>query len=105
MWDASRSASLYQKIYDVVRKIPKRRVATYGQIADLVGPPCTARTVGWALAALDRFPQAVPVPWQRVISSQGTVSTSPRQRALLLREGIELDPQGRIDLTRYLWEG
>ncbi len=94
---------LHGRIYRVVRSIPLGRVATYGQIAELVGPPCTARMVGWALAALGRRPQQPPVPWHRVINARGTVSTGPCQQALLEAEGIEFDGEGRVDLTRYRW--
>lgn len=96
-------AGLYDRIYRLVREIPPGKVATYGQIAELVGPPCTARTVGWALAALERRPGEAPVPWHRVISSRGTVNTGPRQRELLRGEGIEFSGDGKIDLAHYRW--
>lgn len=98
--------SLYQRIYALVGKIPAGRVMTYGRIGQQVG--CTARTVGFAMAALHGRGD---VPWQRVINSQGRVS--PRrdgegnilQRDLLEMEGVEFDELGRIDLNHYLWEG
>jgi methylated-DNA-protein-cysteine methyltransferase-like protein len=64
----------HQAIYKVVRQIPKGKVATYGQIAKLVGR-CTARMVGYSLAAL---PTGTGVPWQRVINSRGEISTRSR---------------------------
>ncbi len=99
------SSSLYILIYALVRRIPRGRVTTYGRIAREVG--CTARTVGFAMAAL---PAGHDIPWQRVINSQGKVS--PRrngdgdliQRQLLEAEGVLFDPQGRVDLVRYGWE-
>ncbi len=103
MGDEPRCPGLYQRIYELVRKIPRGKVATYGQVAELVGPPCTARTVGWALASLGRSPQEPPVPWQRVISSRGRVSTGPRQRALLEQEGVAFSSDGEVDLSRYRW--
>ena len=98
--------SSYARIHAVVRRIPKGRVATYGQVAELAGLPRAARQVGYAMAALrpgDR------VPWQRVVNARGEVS--PRaapgaellQRRLLEREGVRFDAAGRIPLARYGW--
>jgi methylated-DNA-protein-cysteine methyltransferase-like protein len=97
--------SLYCRIYAIVRRIPPGRVTTYGRIARQVG--CTARTVGFAMAAL---PAGHDVPWQRVINSQGKVS--PRrngdgdliQRLQLEAEGVQFDARDRVDLVRYGWE-
>jgi methylated-DNA-protein-cysteine methyltransferase-like protein len=96
---------LYARIYAQVRRIPRGRVATYGQIAELAGLPNHARLVGYALHALEDE----GVPWQRVINARGQVS--PRsvpdwdglQRRLLEDEGIEFDGRGRIDLGRFGW--
>lgn len=102
--------SIYDRIYAVVRQIPPGRVATYGQIARLTGG-CTARMVGYAMAAL-RSAQDVPeVPWQRVINAQGRISFhgegygSAVQRDLLEEEGVVFDAQGRVDLKRFGWLG
>lgn len=101
----SRSVPLYERIYAMVRQIPDGKVATYGQIAKMVGG-CSARMVGYALAAL---PEGSGVPWQRVINYQGKVSPhgfgygSAMQRLLLEEEGVVFDPQERVDLARYGW--
>jgi methylated-DNA-protein-cysteine methyltransferase-like protein len=102
--------SFFDAIYALVRQIPRGKVASYGQIAALLGHPRAARTVGWALASLsDR--QEEDVPWQRVINSQGRISirhlrhAADEQRALLEAEGIEFDPRGTIDWRRFGWEG
>ena len=95
---------LYQSIYDLARQVPPGYVTTYGQIARLSS--CTARTVGFAMAAL---PAGNDVPWQRVINSQGKVS--PRtdgegnilQRDLLEAEGVLFDQKGRISLSKQGW--
>lgn len=97
--------SLYDCIYDVVRQIPRGRVATYGQIAHLVEPPCDARRVGWALAALRDRTVEPPVPWQRVVNAKGMSSLGPGQLAILEAEGIEIDARGRIDLDWFGWDG
>jgi methylated-DNA-protein-cysteine methyltransferase related protein len=99
------SNPLYHRIYDVVRHIPHGRVATYGQVALVVGPPATAQQVGEAMAALrDDHPEP-PVPWQRVINAQGKVSTGRHQQQLLEREGIVFNAKGSTDLRRFGWQG
>jgi methylated-DNA-protein-cysteine methyltransferase-like protein len=95
----------YQKIYQIVRRIPRGRVATYGQVADLAGLPGHARQVGYALHAL---PQDSAVPWHRVVNAQGRIS--PRsipgaelaQEQRLAREGIHAQG-GRIKLKQVRW--
>lgn len=96
---------LYERIYEAIQQIPRGRVATYGQIAAIVGPPCEGRTVGYALAALGRRLDEPPVPWQRVINAQGMVSTGPNQQRLLEEEGVVFDEAGRTDLKRFGWPG
>lgn len=99
----------YRRVYDVVRRIPAGKVATYGQIAHLLGSPLAARGVGYALAHL---PEGTDVPWQRVINRAGQISprgigSAPgdHQRALLEAEGVRFDAAGRVDLRTFLWEG
>ena len=97
---------VHARIHAVVRRIPRGRVASYGQVAQLAGLASHARLVGYAMAAL---PDGTSVPWQRVVNAQGRVS--PRatpgydalQRALLEREGVRFDAQDRIDLDHYGW--
>ena len=101
-----REEELYERVYTVVRLIPLGRVATYGQVAAVVGPPCDARQVGGAMAALRYQPVDLPVPWQRVINAQGKVSTKGlEQQRLLKEEGVLFDEKGRTDLSRFGWEG
>jgi methylated-DNA-protein-cysteine methyltransferase-like protein len=103
--DSDRSTSVRARIYAVVDQIPAGRVATYGQVAMVAGG-CTARMVGYALAAL---PQGSHVPWQRVINYKGKISPhgagwgSAKQRLLLEEEGIIFDEQGRIDFEQFGW--
>ncbi len=100
-------APIYQRIYLVVQQIPPGQVATYGQIAAIVGG-CTARMVGYAMAALAGDTQT---PWQRVVNAQGKVSpradsgSTSRQRLLLQEEGVQIDANERIDLRAYRWRG
>lgn len=95
----------YNRIFAVVRRIPRGRVATYGQIASLAGLPGSARRVGYALFSL---PAATALPWQRVVNAQGGISLDPTnggltQRRLLEREGVLFDSRGRISLPKYRW--
>jgi methylated-DNA-protein-cysteine methyltransferase-like protein len=100
------SHGTYARIHAAARRIPRGRVATYGQVAALAGLPGHARQVGYALHSLG--PES-DVPWQRVVNARGEVS--PRslpgweavQRALLEREGVVFDARGRIDLARHGW--
>jgi len=100
--------SFFEQVYRVVRRIPPGQVATYGQIARILGAPRAARTVGWALHDL---PTGSDVPWQRVVNARGSISLERRgmggaiQRALLEEEGVPFDPEGRIDLAVYGWPG
>jgi methylated-DNA-protein-cysteine methyltransferase-like protein len=100
-------AERFPAIYAVVRRIPRGRVATYGQVARLAGCPGRARLVGFAMAAL---PDATRVPWHRVVNAQG--ACSPRsggnpghivQRLRLQRERVRFDPNGRLSLARFRW--
>src|SRR5258705_5235023 len=63
----------FERVYEAVRAIPRGRVATYGQVAQLVGVPRGARAVGWALRALDPR-RARAVPWHRVVGAGGAIS-------------------------------
>ena len=96
----------YQRIYRVVQRIPRGRVATYGQVASLAGLAGHARQVGYALHAL---PQDSVVPWHRVVNAAGGISTRATpggeltQRLLLEKEGIRLDGKGRVRLDQLRW--
>ena len=99
-------ATSYERIYAVVRRIPRGHVATYGQIARLAGLEGQARLVGYAMHAL---PTGSAVPWHRVINARGMISLrrtgdSLSQRMLLEREGIRFDAAGRTSLARFAWK-
>lgn len=101
-------STTYDRIYAVVRQIPRGQVATYGQVAELAGLVGKPRVVGYALY---RVTDAEAVPWHRVINAKGEVSRSPLrngtdylQQALLEDEGIVFNQAGQLDLTRYRWQ-
>jgi len=98
----------YRRIYAVVRRIPRGRVATYGQVALLAGLPRQPRLVGYAMHTL---PNGTDLPWHRVINAEGRVSARSgedagrvRQRVLLEAEGLHFDAAGRISLARQGWK-
>jgi methylated-DNA-protein-cysteine methyltransferase-like protein len=95
----------FQRVYRLVACIPPGQVATYGQIAAMLGNPGAARTVGWAMQAASEG-----LPCHRVVSASGALSPlevfGPGvQRARLENEGVSFLPSGRIDLKHHLWSG
>jgi methylated-DNA-protein-cysteine methyltransferase-like protein len=107
---------LYQhQVWEVVKKIPHGKVATYGQIAALVGAPAgvegkSYKALGprWVGKAMAACPSGVP--WQRVINAQGKISLPAHaggqvQRDLLESEGVEFDSRERINLAKFCWDG
>lgn len=97
----------YELIYAVVKRIPRGRVATYGQVAMLASLPGQARQVGYAMAALQ---DGSRVPWHRVVNARGQVSprrdggdSAVRQRLRLEREGVRFRALGAIPLERFRW--
>lgn len=100
-------SSGYGPVYEVVRRIPEGRVATYGQVAVMIGRPRHARLVGYALHALAG---RGGVPWHRVVNHRGGISTGRawpggelEQRLRLEAEGVRFDSRGRVDLRAYGW--
>lgn len=106
---ASKGSKTYAEIYALVRLIPKGKVATYGQIAQLHGG-VGARQVGYALNNLRNREDIEDVPWQRVINAKGEISMhgggqgSFIQQVLLEEEGIVFDEKNRINLRVFRWE-
>lgn len=99
--------SPYDDIYRVVRRVPRGRVATYGQVAALAGRPRQARLVGHALNVLA---EESGVPWHRIVNAAGRISLradalghEELQAQLLRREGVRFDDGGRIALERFQW--
>jgi methylated-DNA-protein-cysteine methyltransferase-like protein len=105
---AASERSFDRRVWEAVALIPPGRLATYGQIAELIGAWGCARQVGWALR---RLPLPSPIPWHRVVNAQGRIAMSPgregsdwMQRELLLAEGIPVDAEGRLPLARFRWQ-
>jgi len=97
-----------QRVWSVVAQVPFGRLATYGQIAELVGAWGRARQVGWALR---RLPLPSEIPWHRVVNARGRIAMTPSregtdwiQRERLLAEGIPVDGEGRLPLARFRWQ-
>ena len=101
----SKKTNLYDRIFEVVRLIPTGSVASYGQIAHIVG--CSPRVVGYAMHSVSIEDD---VPWQRVINSKGKISFPEgsegfeEQKAILEAEGVVFDKNGKIDLKKFGWE-
>ena len=94
-----------ERAAELIKRIPRGRVATYGQIATCAGNPFAARQVAWLLHSSSRKQN---LPWQRVVNSLGRISLKSGygyevQRRLLRKEGVGFRRDGTIDLTRYLW--
>lgn len=100
--------SSFDRIYQVVRRIPEGKVCTYGQVARLAGNPRWARVVGYALHVNPAFGR---IPCHRVVNKEGATAPafafggSDVQRAMLESEGVTFLPDGRVDLTRHMWFG
>ena len=91
-----------------MKQIPLGQVATYGQVAELANLAGKARLVGYALFQVD-LPTS-DIPWHRVINAKGEISYSPLrrgadylQRSILEQEGIEFNPEGKVNLRAYRW--
>lgn len=95
-----------ERVYALVRRIPRGKCASYGDVAALLGTPRAARGVGWALHALNGD---TTVPWWRVINKRGAISirhpdVSPKvQRAMLEQEGVEFGPDDCVDWAKVRW--
>lgn len=95
--------SFYQQVYQLVARIPKGKVATYGQLAWMLGAPRGARQVGWAMR---KAPDELP--WQRVVMADGSIAGggyAPLRRAMLQEEGVAFLPDGRVNLAVCQWDG
>ena len=100
--------NIFDKIYEQVRRIPRGKVATYGQIATLAGNPHWSQIVGYALHS---NPAPGVIPCHRVVNRFGGTAAAfafgggDRQRELLEEEGVVFRADGTVDLARCLWDG
>lgn len=100
--------NFYKEVYKIVSQIPEGKVATYGQIARVLGKSRGARAVGWAMKAT---PEQLNIPCHRVVNRLGEMSpgyvfsSSDIQRGILKAEGITFKDDGCIDMKKHLWKG
>jgi len=97
--------SFSERVKDVIKKVPKGKVATYGQIAALAGNTRAARQV---VRILHSSSEKDKLPWHRIVNRQGRIALKPGygyeiQRELLRQEGVRFDENDTIDFDRYLW--
>jgi methylated-DNA-protein-cysteine methyltransferase related protein len=95
--------NFYERVYAMVRRIPRGRVATYGQVAALLGVPRGARAVGWALRGIGA--RSARIPWHRVVGHGGRISLDGRPSGVLQRRRLRLEGvrfvRGRVDIARH----
>jgi methylated-DNA-protein-cysteine methyltransferase-like protein len=93
----------WDKVYALVKRIPRGRVVTYGQLAKMLRLPGGARTAGFAIAAC---PSGRGIPWHRVVGAGGRLLTqepvASLQRRLLESEGTPIEGRG-VDLAKHQW--
>lgn len=96
-----------KQVISYIKKVPKGKVASYGQIAKLAGKPQGSRGVGWLLHSSSKL---YKLPWHRIINSQGKISFPKdssyfrKQRNLLKAEGVEVSREGKVNMTIYQWK-
>ena len=99
--------SFFERVYEVVMRIPRGKVLSYGDVARMVGSPHSSRQVGWALHC---NPRPGEIPCHRVIFRDGSVSSGfafggPQvQRAMLEAEGVVFGENNKTDMDKYRWE-
>ena len=101
--------TFYEACWQLVKKVPRGKVVTYGQVATWLDSPRSARAVGYAMFNVG--PAHPDVPWHRVINAKGEISIGGHlhrpdlQRRLLEKEGVKFDANDRVDLKTYRWDG
>ncbi len=107
--------AFYTQVWNIIARIPRGKVASYGQIAKMLHPPAgvdeaTFAEFGalWVSNAVAASPSEVP--WQRVVNSKGEITErdgleAKRHKLMLEDEGVPFNPRGRIDMRKYGWNG
>ena len=101
-------SSFASKVYEIVKCIPKGKVATYGMIATLSGNPNAARAVG---QVLHKNPDPIKIPCHRIVSKNGRLAPSFAfggeviQKMLLKKENVDVSNENKVDLKKYMWNG
>lgn len=94
----------FERVWKLIAKIPRGRVATYGQLSEMIAHRLTPVGIGWAIRAA---PEGT-IPWQRVVAAKGRISTDGEhpglQREMLESEGVRFDASGAVDLERHAWK-
>ena len=94
----------FARVWKLVRKIPRGKVATYGQLSTLIAHRLTPIGIGWAIRAAEEG----AIPWHRVVAAKGRIATDREhpglQREMLESEGVRFDHEGHVDLTRHAWK-
>ena len=95
-----------EKVINFIKKIPKGKVASYGQVAAVAGSPRAARQVGGILRNINT--QDGIIPWWRVVNNQGVISikgnwtaTKELQKSLLVKDGVKVKPDFTLDIEKY----
>lgn len=99
--NTARESSFFEKVYEIVSRIPYGQVASYGQIARMLGSPRAARQVGWAMR---KCPE--DLPWQRVVMADGTITGGDHAEircAFLESEGVPFVADRRVDIDACAW--
>ncbi|HMI86058.1 MAG TPA: MGMT family protein [Polyangiaceae bacterium] len=93
----------FARVWRIVKRVPRGRVATYGQLAEMIDHRLSPVGIGWAIRAAPEE----SIPWHRVVNAQGGISTDREhpglQRAMLESEGVVFDAEGHLDLARVRW--
>jgi methylated-DNA-protein-cysteine methyltransferase-like protein len=107
---AADQGDFFERVWDVVCRVPPGRVTTYGHVARYLGVGRGARAVGWALQAVARSDGPLAVPCHRVVNREGALTgrrhfeTPTVMEERLRAEGVGFTDDGRVDLDRHLWD-
>jgi len=94
----------FERVWKILRKVPRGRVTTYGQLSEMIAHRLTPIGIGWAIRAA---PDGT-IPWHRVVAAKGRIATDREhpglQREMLESEGIAFTREGYVDMERHAWK-